>query len=76
MSFSKQFYVDVNRTWIDRLFSWPWRPWVKTKRVERFQQVKEIPSNSEKTIKFRRYESLPDQSLDCEIQHDWRLNGE
>ena len=24
----------VDRTWRERLFSWPWRPWVRTKYVE------------------------------------------
>ncbi len=23
----------VARTWSERLFSWPWNPWVKTKQV-------------------------------------------
>jgi len=25
----------VPRTWRERLFSWPWRPWVKTKLIVR-----------------------------------------
>jgi hypothetical protein len=23
------FYCETRRTWRERLFSWPWRPWVK-----------------------------------------------
>lgn len=23
----------VNRSWIERLFSWPWKPWIKTKLI-------------------------------------------
>lgn len=30
----------VERTWFERLFSWPWRPWVRTKTI-----MKEIPSD-------------------------------
>ena len=26
--------VEVPRTWRERLFSRPWRPWVKTKQIE------------------------------------------
>jgi len=31
--FENMFMITVNRTWAERLFSWPWRPWIKTKRV-------------------------------------------
>ncbi len=24
---------EVSRTWPERLWSWPWRPWVATKRI-------------------------------------------
>ena len=27
-------HKEVKRTWRERLFSWPWCPWVKTKIVE------------------------------------------
>lgn len=26
-------FTDVPRTWHERLLTWPWRPWKKTKRV-------------------------------------------
>lgn len=26
---------EVDRTWRERLFSWPWRPWVRTKFVNK-----------------------------------------
>lgn len=26
---------EVGRTWWERLFSWPWRPWVRTKFVDK-----------------------------------------
>ena len=24
---------EVRRTWLERLFTWPWRPWIETKVV-------------------------------------------
>jgi hypothetical protein len=28
--------VEVKRSWKERLFSWPWRPWKKTKLVDEY----------------------------------------
>jgi len=42
------FRCVVARSWRERLFSWPWRPWVKTKWVfKKSEKPGEI-------IKFRR----------------------
>jgi hypothetical protein len=38
-------YMDAThtapRSWRERLFSWPWRPWVATKPVPRFMPRKD-----------------------------------
>jgi DNA-directed RNA polymerase subunit RPC12/RpoP len=27
-------YKTVNRSWKERLLTWPWRPWIKTKTIK------------------------------------------
>lgn len=41
---------EINRTWKERLFSWPWRPFKKTKIIIRYEPIKTIYSDGNKLI--------------------------
>lgn len=62
LKFWDRFYMDAPRTFRERWFSWPWRPWIKIKRV-----LKPLPPASGKTIKFRRYKLPESPQPDFEI---------
>lgn len=39
-------HVDIERTWKERLLSWPWKPWIKT-RTESIPAVYEVRNPSQ-----------------------------
>lgn len=45
----RDIFKTVPRDWVERLFTWPWRPWQATKKVRdyraEFEHVRHAPAS-------------------------------